>query len=282
MAIESLQKKENTQEKSKINLDKMYFRYISEEEITEQLKAQKSKRTKEEILKTIEHISERFEEIVNEITERLSNFLPDFEAPSFEVVFTINRFSNFMCKNGVVEIDLARLVNDKNILKSLKTGITHEVSHIWLGVTLNKKATNEQYTIINQDKFNVLRQIFSEGLALFVSEDDLEFLYKNHFDNRPYNSKEAFEKFNNFLYLSNEKEIESVKKEGFEAMGFFYLVGNEIFKTVIKHFGIGTVKEILKKPDILEMFEKYDDACKLEEDFPKIDLENIKKILIKK
>ncbi len=279
--MKNTEEKENFQEKSNINLDKMVFKFTDESELRELLSKRKTKFNTEDVLEIGKKISEQYKEIKIEVEKRLSTLLPDFEAKEFEVLFTSYEWADFRCPNdNEVVVDLVRLSKSPSVMETLIAGITHEVFHVWFYHQPFVEKSNIHHEIVDNNKVKVLLRSLDEGLAVNISGQNLEDFYKTRL-NKEYNIKLAFDNFNKFLKISDEKDIEKIVKEGFQSMGFFYVVGYEIVKAIGFHQGVDFVKKVLADSDFLEIFEKYEEICKSDDNLPKIDFVALRKIIKK-
>lgn len=269
-------------ERLKVNLDKMVFKFIPESEIKDLLDKQNLNIKKEQVVEIIERISSQYEEIKKEVQKRLSIYLPDYEYQEFEVLFTLDRRADFRCPNdNEIIVDLGRLIRNSLDNENLVSGITHEVFHVYFNHLPKVEMSDLYYEIINSKKSRILLRSLDEGFAVNISKQDLEVFYTERLK-KEYNIKFAFERFNEFLQLSDDSKIETFEKEGFESMGYFYVVGYEMLKAITNSQGEDSIKQILANLDFLEIFERYEEVSKEDNNLPKIDFEALKKIIVRK
>ncbi len=267
---------------SNVNIDKMTFKFIPESEIQGLLDKQDLSIKKEQVVEIIERISALYEEIKNEVQGRLSKHLPNYEYQEFEVLFTLDKRSDFRCPNdNEIIVDLGRLIRNSLDNENLISGITHEVFHVYFNHLPKGEMSDLNYEIINSEKARILLHCLDEGFAVNISGQNLEVFYNTRL-NKEYNIKFAFDKFNEFLQLVDDSEIETYEKEGFESMGYFYVVGYEILKAIIIYQGEDSIKQILVNLDFIEIFEKYEEISKADNNLPQIDFDALRKIIVRK
>lgn len=269
-------------EKPNINLDKMVFRFIEDSQIQGLLDEQDLNLKKEQVVKIIEHISGRYEEIKKEVQKRLADYLPDYEYPEFEILFTLSRQADFRCpSDNEIIVDLARLTWNPSPDETLMSGITHEVFHVWFNHLPHGEISDSSYEVADNEKAGVLLNSLDEGFAVNVSKQDLEEFYHTIL-RQNYDVQGAFDKFNELLHVSNKDEFERLRKKGFESMGFFYVVGYEILKSITLSHGTESIKQILAEQDFLKVFDQYEEMCKTDNTLPKIDFVALKEIIRRK
>ncbi len=265
-------------ERAEVNLDKMVFKFIDETEIGKLLKEQKLGQSKEDILEIAQELAGKYGEIKREVERRLSVLLPDFIAEDFEVLFTLNRRSDFRCLDkNKIEVDLARLARDPLAVNVVIGGVTHEVFHIWLRNQKTGETAQSLYEVNDSNKAEILAGTLDEGFAVAVSGDSLEEWYREK--GLDYDVPEAFDKFNRFLNTQGMEDLLKIGQEGFECMGFFYVVGYEILQAIQRNFGFKTIRQVLVSLDFLELFDKYEEICKTDDSLPKIDFVTLRKII---
>jgi hypothetical protein len=273
---------EGVLEISDVNLDKMVFKFISESEIQDLLDKQNLNIKKEQVVEIIEKISSQYEEIKTEVQKRLSYYLPDYEYEKFEVLFTLDRRSDFRCPNdNEIIVDLGRLIRNSLDNENLVSGITHEVFHVYFNHLPKAEMSDINYEIINSEKARILLRSLDEGFAVNISRQNLEVFYNTRL-NKEYNIKLAFDKFNEFLQLSDDSKIATFEKEGFESMGYFYVVGYEMLKAITIRQGEDSIKQILVKLDFLEIFERYEEISKTDSNLCQVDFDALRKIIVRK
>lgn len=278
--MEYIPKERAISEESMINLDKMVFKFVDESSIQKLLDEQKLKNIKkDDVVKVAEYISRKYDEIKIEVQDRLSVYIPDFNAPEFEVLFSVIRGADFRCPNdNKIEVDVARLTTDPNIHDTLVNGITHEVFHNWANNKFISGARPESIEVVNEDKIDFLWNVMDEGLAVNISGQNLEEFYNLRLGKK-YDIESAFNSFNKLLKLTDKNEAEMLTDQGQRSMGFMYVVGYEISRAIENGLGVSALRTILSDLDLLMFFEKYFEICQSNNSLPKIDFEAVTKII---
>lgn len=235
----------------------------SQPETIWQLQIDRAKASQEKAISLKETFERTVHEIKDEVAKRLSKFLPTWAPEKVKIVFTVNEKADFCIDNGVITVDLDRLLFEQNPIEKVKSGATHEIFHYWM-------AENSKWSDSKQDKApdqelkdQIIFRTIDEGLAVLISRQSLE---KHHTDrgiNFIKHTKESFDSFNDFLLEDNRVDLKKYKAEKLKAMGHFYVVGNEIVKTVAKHVSPENFRKLITEsrdnPSIF--LQKYKELC---------------------
>lgn len=190
---------------------------------------------------------------LQDVSLRLAKFIPIWKPEKINIEFTINERANF-CNDQTgkkVTIDLVRLTACDDVEEKLINGLVHELVHCWMKEGKDEKEMS--------DKDNALFGIAGEGLTTYIAKDDLQSHHgKNDAEYAEY-KKESMALFQELLTESESADLEKYFEE-FENMGRFYVVGNEIVKTVVEKIGIEKFRELLLKirKNHMILFEEYE------------------------
>lgn len=215
------------------------------------------------IVEIKKELERKIEQIEIDVTERLSEFLPNWKSEEAIVTFTMNDKADFCVDSNEITVDLGRLLGNENFIEKVTEGITHEVFHIWMKEN-NKWSDSKQDDESDEAlKSQIVFRTVDEGLAVLVSGQSLsEHHEKQGRDYQKY-IEESFEFFKDFLAQNNRTELEKINKQEFKNMGHFYVVGNEIAKTVLQQIGIDKFKKLIEycrlNPE--KIIDEYESIC---------------------
>jgi hypothetical protein len=172
----------------------------------------------------------------------------------------MNDMANYCVDGKDITADLGRLVHQENPIENVIEGITHEVFHLWM------KEKKEQFYLQEENKSEkneILFGIVDEGLAVLTSGQSLVIHHEKQGKNYETYKKESFEIFEKLL-KDNSANLWELYKKNFENIGPFYIVGNEIAKTVLQKIGIEKFKVLIDKcrtnpKKIIDEYEKIID-----------------------
>lgn len=210
-----------------------------------QFQVDKAKEGQEKVLETKSELENRVDEIRNEVAKRLGKFLPDWTADQTKIVFTINERADFCIDGDTIAVDLGRLLFEKNVTEKVKEGITHEVFHLWMSEKSEWSDSKQTEVTVQILRDRIVFKTMDEGLAVLISRQSLEDRHTKQGRDFTEFRKESFESFNRFLSTEDREVLEKIKDEEFQNMGHFYVVGNEIAKTVLQHVGIKSLKKLI-------------------------------------
>lgn len=214
----------------------------------------------------IERNKEWFKESVSKQLER---YLPAWTPKEIKIVFTINQESDFEFHNNTIIADLYRLSLEKKLEKRVKEGVSHELFHIWMEEenewSKEERASSKEYFIF---------KTADEGLAVLVSGQSLEDFHESQGRDYSQYKEESFQKFSSFLEKDDKEEIRKQGKEGLRAMGSFYVVGNEMAKSILKERGMDDFRGVIKKTrqDYRSFYEEYNEICQENEQLPSFNI----------
>ncbi len=210
-----------------------------------QFQVDKAKKEKEKVLDLKNELESNVEEIRIEVAKRLSNFLPDWYSDQAKIFFTMNEKANFCINNNIITVDLERLLSEENPIEKVKEGVTHEVFHLWMSEK-SEWSDLEQDTVSDQgSKDRIIFKTVDEGLAVLISGQSLENHHKDKGRDFEKYKNDSFELFEQFLNEKNSEDLERIRIEAFQDMGHFYVVGNEIAKTILNKDGIELFKNLI-------------------------------------
>ncbi len=209
-------------------------------------------KTSEDIFLSKEKIKNNLETIIDEVRKKLEKYIDNWKPKDLKVKVTIDESTNFRYDKDVVYVDLVRLAQDKNEIEEIIEGITHELVHAWFEESENEKDI--------QEKTKMVRRIFDEGIAVFVSGQSLR---KHHEKNigRDYDEykKYSLEKYKEFL-ADDCCDVKKKYEKGFKNMGYFYVAGFEMVKKIYNEKGDEGVKEFMiesKEKNILDILNEH-------------------------
>ncbi len=235
-------------------------------------KIKQAKEGRDKAIRTRDSIRGNVEIIKEEVAKRLSHYLPSWVAGKSMVNFTITDKADYCVDGNIITVDLGRLSSQKNILEDATKGITYEVFHLWMDEGSNWSDSNQDEASDSELRDRIIFKTIDEGIAVLVSGFSLE---KHHADlGRNYTRliPESFESFNTFLKAKDRGQLEKFKDEEFDSMGHFYVVGNEIAKTVLEHKGIEEFRKLIEESRVnpIRMIEEYNQICVRNPELPKI------------
>lgn len=209
-----------------------------------------------EIIDIRKQIEENLDNILQEVAKSLEKFLPNWKIKPAKIIFTINEDADFCFDENVITADLERLLFSKNYTRSVVKGITHEIFHIWMHETKNDLPK----TIPGFDEirsWNIFKTI-DEGLAVLISDMSLKKHHEEQKRNYSEYKTESFQFFEKFLEESTP-EPKKYQKKGLNNMGYFYVVGYEVVKSILEKEGLENFKKSIiqsrKHPEIF--LQKY-------------------------
>jgi hypothetical protein len=228
-----------------------------------QFQINRMKDGKDKVIEIKKELERKIEQIKIDVAKRLSKFLPNWKSEKATVTFTMNDKADFCVDKNEITVDLGRLLGNNDFIEKVTMGITHEVFHIWM------KEKNEWSDSKQDDesdkalKSQIVFRTIDEGLAVLVSGQSLaEHHEKQGRDYRKYIA-ESFEFFKEFLTQNSRAELESMNEQEFKNMGHFYVVGNEVAKTVLQQIGIEKFRKLIEdcrlNPE--KIIEEYESIC---------------------
>jgi len=228
-----------------------------------QFQMDRIKNGKNEIIRIKAEIERNIEQIKINVAKRLSEFLPNWKSEKATVTFTMNDKADFCVDENQITVDLGRLLKNENFIENVTEGITHEVFHIWMKEK-NEWSDSKMTEAIDEElKSQIIFRTVDEGLAVLMGGQSLA---KHHEkQGRDYKKyiAESFEFFKRFLKQDNRVELEKMKNPGFKNMGFCYVVGNEIAKTVLQQIGIEKFRKLVEdcrlNPE--KIIDEYESIC---------------------
>lgn len=208
-------------------------------------------------------LERKIEQIKIDVAKRLSEFLPNWKSEKAIVTFTMNDKADFCVDENEITVDLGRLLGNVDFIEKVTEGITYEVFHIWM------KEKNEWSDSKQDDesdkalKAQIVFRTIDEGLAVLVSGQSLsEHHEKQGRDYKKY-IVESFEFFKKFFTQNSRAELEKMNEQEFKNMGHFYVVGNEIAKTVLQQIGIEKFRKLVEdcrlNPE--KIINEYESIC---------------------
>lgn len=237
-----------------------------------QFQIDKAKDGQEKVITIKGELENLIDEIKDEVAKKLGKFLPDWSPDKAKIDFTMNERADFCIDNDIITVDLGRLLLEQDPLEKVKEGVTHEVFHLWMSEK-SEWSDAEQDEVFDQAlKKRIIFKTIDEGLAVLVSGQSLE---RHHTKQGRYFAEyieESFKVFNDFLSESDRKRLEKIKDEEFKNMGYFYVVGNEIAKAVLRHDGIERFRDLVvdTKDNPSIFLQSYSEICDKNTELPKI------------
>jgi hypothetical protein len=211
----------------------------------ETIRQSKINRLEKDQTKTIEvkkELEQKIEAIKNEVTKKLAKYLPNWKAKETNIIFTINEEADFCINGNTITADLGRLIFSQNPQETVIEGLTHEVFHAWMNEQKDYSEAEDE-TIQEMKEWTFFRTI-NEGLAVLISGQSIENHHEKQGKNYPEYKIESFKVFENFL-KENNPDWKKIKKECFENMGYFYVVGYEISKSILEKEGLQNFKKLI-------------------------------------
>lgn len=208
-------------------------------------------------------LEKRIEYIKKSVSEKLAEFLPSWILDKATVTFGVNEKADYSIDGNNIFVDLGRLISKDNFIRNTVQGITHEVFHIWMGEKTNWSDDKQNEVSDQVLKDRIIFKTIDEGLAVLIGGQSI----RNHHESQGKNYKdyiqESFAAFNNFIRSKTKDQLEKIKSEEFKNMGHFYVVGNEIVKTVLEKEGIDNfrkhINEFRENPG--KLLEEYKRIC---------------------
>jgi len=244
----------------------------AEPETIWQFQIDKAKKEQERVLAIKRELESRIDEIKREAAKRLGKYLPNWTAGKAKVVFTMNKMADFCIDRDIITVDLGRLLFEQDPTEKVKEGITHEIFHLWMLEGLEWSDSGQDQTSVQALKDRIIFKTVDEGLAVLIGGQSLEKHHTSQGRNFAEYIKESFESFNRFLSENNRDKLEKIKDEEFQNMGHFYVVGNEIAKTILHHDGIEEFKKLIiaARDNPYVFLQRYKEICNENADLPKI------------
>lgn len=155
-----------------------------------------------------------------------------------------------------------RLIFADDLRETVAEGIAHETFHHWMKEgCVSRKYSRES---IQDMKDMAIGNMADEGLAVLVSGMKLENHHvKKGRDYEKY-TKESFDVFDDFMKETYLEKLKETVSEGFRDRGHFYVVGNEMAKTILREIGMDEFRKLIietrKDPNIF--LRKYDEIKK--------------------
>lgn len=235
-----------------------------------QFKIDKTKEGRERVIEIKNELEGRVDEIKGEVAKRVGKFLPDWSPDKAKIIFEMNEMANFCIDGDNITVDMGRLLFEKNPLEKVKEGITHEVFHLWMSEKTEWSDSKQNEVSDEELKERIIFRIVDEGLAVLISGQPLSEHHKRQGRNYGEYIKESFDAFDLFEREDDRGKLESIKKEEFQNMGHFYVVGNEIIKTMLEHEGIEKFKALIieakNNPSIF--LQNYKEICNKKPELP--------------
>lgn len=232
-------------------------------------KLNKYKESERKMLNIKKDLEGKVEYIKKSVANKLKIYLPQWNSPKINVIFTLNKKADF-CVDKDVIVDLQRLTQEDDYLNKTINGITHEIFHVWM----SEKSSWENSDIDKKTEEGIKNQIIlrtiDEGLAVLIGEQSLKIHHERQGKVYTDYIQESFSAFNE--HINNNKNLkESFKKnEGFNNMGHNYVVGYEICKAILEEKGIDEFRKLLPetKKDPQKMIKLYKEICSLDNKLP--------------
>lgn len=240
-----------------------------------QFQIDRVKQEKEKIVQIKKELNEKIDQIKDGVVKKLSKLLPDWKPDKIIINFTINENADFCVDGDTITVDLERLSSEKDFLEKTVRGLTHEIFHVWMSGG-NEWSDSKQDEVSDQVlKERIIFKTIDEGLAVGVSGQSLLEHHKQRDVNYDKYIQESFDAFNKFLKEIDREKLEKIKEKEFENMGHFYVVGNEIAKTILQNMGIEKfrklVEECRKNPE--NFLKEYKSISLQSSELPKINYE---------
>ncbi len=240
-----------------------------------QFQIDRVKQEKEKIVQIKKELNEKIDQIKDGVVKKLSKLLPDWKPDKIIINFTINENADFCVDGDTITVDLERLSSEKDFLEKTVRGLTHEIFHVWMSEG-NEWSDSKQDEVSDQVlKERIIFKTIDEGLAVGVSGQSLLEHHKQRDVNYDKYIQESFDAFNKFLKEIDREKLEKIKEKEFENMGHFYVVGNEIAKTILQNMGIEKfrklVEECRKNPE--NFLKEYKSISLQSSELPKINYE---------
>ncbi|MFA6586241.1 MAG: DUF5700 domain-containing putative Zn-dependent protease [Candidatus Paceibacterota bacterium] len=237
-----------------------------------QYRLDRYKKDHERVLKVKSYLESNIEYIRENVAKKLSIFFSVFDLKKTNVNFTINKKADFCVERDII-VDLVRLGVKNNPLQDAINGITHESFHVWMGEKSDWRDSNIDEKSDLDIKNQIVFRMIDEGLAVLVGGQSLG----EHYERQGKKYEDCIqESFSTFNILLNEQNLkESYKKgDGFKNMGYCYVVGNEICKTILNKEGIENFKKLIleTKENLQKLIELYQEICNSNEKLPKIEI----------
>lgn len=246
----------------------------SQPETIWQFQIDKAKEGQEKVLAIKGELESRVDEIKNEVAKRLGKFLPDWAADQTKIVFTMNEKADFCIDGDIITVDLGRLLFEQNPIEKVEGGVTHEVFHFWMSEKIEWSDSKQDEASNQALKERVIFKTIDEGLAVLISGQSLETHHAKQGRDYTEYRNESFESFNHFLSEKDREALEKNKDKEFQNMGHFYVVGNEIAKTVLQHDGAQAFKKLIinARENPVVFLQRYKEICSENMELLKINL----------
>ncbi|MEI8344104.1 MAG: DUF5700 domain-containing putative Zn-dependent protease [Candidatus Moraniibacteriota bacterium] len=228
-----------------------------------QFQSDRAKKGKEKIVEIKKELERKIEQIKIDVTKRLSEFLPNWKSENATVTFTMNDKADFCVDRNEITVDLGRLLGNEDFVEKVTEGITHEVFHIWMKEKNKWSDSNQDNESDEALKYQIVFRTIDEGLAVLVSGQSLSEHHEQ--EGRDYQKyiTESFEFFREFLAQNNRAELEKMNEQEFKNMGHFYVVGNEIAKTVLRQIGVEKFRKLIEDCRLNpgKILDEYESVC---------------------
>lgn len=112
-------------------------------------------------------------------------------------------------------------------------------------------------------KSQIVFRTIDEGLAVLVSGQSLSEHHEKQGQDYQKYIAESFEFFKEFLTQNDRTELEKMNEQEFKNMGHFYVVGNEISKTVLQQIGIEKFRKLIENCRLSpeKIIDEYESIC---------------------
>lgn len=253
--VENKDRLEKDSESIKDAVKKGLLRDVNTESVRDFV-LQNKKNERERIVGIKKLIEENMPAMLKEVSMRLGEFFPGWEAPLAFVNFKINRSADYMIDDfNNITADLGRLINKDDPIRDATQGMIHEISHIWI---------NEYERVLNPNSLVALKEqarwrTLSEGIAVLLAGQDLRAFHEGKSRNYKEYITEAFSQMDVLLKSDDIEEMLKIREQGEKNMGYFYVVGYEMIRKIFEKNGLEKFREMLpefrKNPN--QFFEEY-------------------------
>lgn len=247
----------------------------SRPETIRQFQLEKTRKSSERVLAVREELSRRAEEMKAKVAEKLGNVLPPWVLEKARVNFTINENADFSVDGDQITVDLGRLAGEENYFETAVNGITHEIFHVWTGEKSSWSDEKLKTASPAELRQAIMFKTMDEGLAVLVAGQNLEDFHRGKGRNYRKYTEESFKAFKNFLKPDKNKEaLVKIKKEEFEDMGHFYVVGNEMARRLAGAMSWDQFRTLVgeARENPRSFFEAYQRLGEKNKDWPKISI----------
>ena len=226
----------------------------------------------EKVLMIKGELGSRIDEIKTEVAKRLGEYLSDWTIEKTKILFTINEKADFCIDQDSITVDLGRLLFEKDPTEKVIEGITHEVFHLWMSEGAEWLNSKQDEISDQALKDRIVFKTVDEGLAVLIGGQSLEAHHAKQGRDFTEYRNESFESFNRFLSEQNRETLNEMNDKKFQNMGHFYVVGNEIAKSILQHDGIESFKKLIinAKENPVIFLQRYKEICDGKNELPKI------------